>query len=65
MEERTYEYCPWCGTESEISANEPTPCPNCGHILNPCSTCYDHLDGYKECDWTEEKGCWRFPKEEL
>jgi len=58
----TYEVCPHCMNEVEIQANERSECPNCGELILPCSTCDDELEGYKGCDWTEEKGCWRFNK---
>ncbi|NSW83931.1 MAG: hypothetical protein HPY90_11800 [Syntrophothermus sp.] len=61
--EYTYEMCPFCTSEVKIPADWPAMCPRCGNKILPCSTCYDDLPGWKPCNWTENKGCWRFPKE--
>ncbi|KNZ70288.1 hypothetical protein Tfer_0848 [Thermincola ferriacetica] len=59
--ETTYEVCPHCMREVEIPADAKSLCPSCGREILPCSTCYDHLPGFQNCNWTQENGCWRFP----
>lgn len=61
MENITYELCPHCENEVEIDADRPSKCPVCKKIILPCSTCYDNIQGFKGCDWTEKHECWRFP----
>ena len=41
----TIEYCPWCDSEQIIFAHGTTECPDCKHILYPCSVCYDETGG--------------------
>lgn len=53
--ETTVEWCHHCGAEVEIPANILSKCPECGNVILPCSTCE------RACDWTENRGCWRFP----
>jgi len=60
-DETTYELCPHCGDEVEIPADAKSLCPSCGREILPCSTCYDDLPGWRDCNWTEKNGCWRFP----
>ncbi len=59
--EMTYELCPYCKREVQIPADRVSQCPNCQKPILPCSTCYDHIDGFRDCDWSEEHRCWRFP----
>lgn len=60
----TYEFCPHCMTEVEISSYRVSMCPNCDQEILPCSTCYDDFGDFQKCDWTEKHRCWRFPKNE-
>lgn len=59
----TLEVCPHCQNERWIWANKPSICRDCFKPIFPCTTCYNYLPGYKDCDWTEKNWCWRFPKE--
>ncbi len=57
----TEEFCAHCEQEVIIPADRLSVCPECGEEILPCSTCCDDL-GHRPCNWTKEKGCWRFPK---
>jgi len=60
------EWCPYCENEVEVHAESPSPCPVCGKTLVPCSTCQDSLSRpYFGCNWTKERGCWRFRRPDL
>jgi hypothetical protein len=59
-EDTTFEMCPHCSSEVEINASKPSPCPECGIVILPCSTCYDVQDNKCQCDWSPEGRCWRF-----
>lgn len=39
IENITDELCPYCETEVEIASNKPSPCPECGKEILPCSMC--------------------------
>lgn len=62
ISETTYEMCPQCMHGIEMPAEQPMNCPICGYYLLPCSTCWEEKENRKGCDWSEEDGCWRFPK---
>lgn len=62
MNDTTFENCPYCCKDIEIPNNKPSKCSNCGNIILPCSTCPDYASGYKNCNWTKEKGCFIYPK---
>lgn len=61
VNEKTFEYCPYCNFEVEIDADKPSKCPVCQELILPCSTCYEQFE-YKGCDWTKENWCCRFPR---
>jgi hypothetical protein len=56
--EEIEEYCPFCDNNVAIMDNRITRCPDCGQYLRPCCGCSDNDH---PCDWSMEKGCWRFP----
>jgi predicted RNA-binding Zn-ribbon protein involved in translation (DUF1610 family) len=58
----TVESCPNCGNEILINGNKPSKCTDCGEIILPCSMCPIDFGSTTSCDWTEEKGCFRYPK---
>lgn len=58
----TAEYCPHCEFEVEIPDDCPSKCPECSEVIIPCSAC-ENIRGSALCDWTEEKGCENYPKE--
>jgi DNA-directed RNA polymerase subunit RPC12/RpoP len=62
--ELTYEFCQHCEMEVEIDSDKVSECPNCQVKILPCSTCYKEKDNSKNCNWSEDLGCWRFPKGE-
>ena len=52
MEEKTYEWCPYCDTEVELDAElKVQTCPNCGKRIVTCSMCRacDANDGKHYC----------------
>ena len=58
------EMCSHCMEEHEISSSKPSKCPTpkcTNKLLLPCSTCI-FISDYNFCDWTEKRGCVRFPK---
>lgn len=63
------EVCPHCDTEVTImwdvkAQGYRATCPNCGEELMLCDACM-HSDDNEgmHCDWSEERGCFRHPKE--
>ena len=58
----TTECCPNCDNEVLINGDKPSVCPECGETILPCSMCPIDFGSVGQCDWTEEKGCWRFAK---
>ena len=63
-EAMTYETCPECGREIEITSDGDSDCYICGkkRIL-PCSIC--PLAELTICDWNEDNGCSPFPKRKV
>lgn len=59
--ETTIESCPYCEREVKILANKRSPCPVCGRLILPCSTCSIFKENVS-CSWTSSEGCKRFPK---
>jgi predicted RNA-binding Zn-ribbon protein involved in translation (DUF1610 family) len=57
-----YEWCQHCDSEVRILADRPSPCPECGVVILPCSFCDMNL--LNGCNWNEETRCLKFPKEE-
>lgn len=66
----TYEPCPDCGIEIEITCDGKSDCPACGHPnVLPCHECRVLNDYYDDdggsapgpCDWDEDTGCTPFP----
>lgn len=52
----TIEFCPWCNADQIIFAHGTTKCPDCGHVLIPCSVCIDMYGdclGHEECPYKE------------
>ena len=64
------EICPHCMEETVIAIEGwdgkfTQRCWNCKRKLMLCSECFfqremiDNPNSRRECDWTEENGCWR------
>lgn len=68
-DDRTYivtEFCHNCESEVEMRWNTDDRgyqafCPVCGAPLMLCDECR-HSDDFKDCDWNEESGCFRYKK---
>lgn len=69
MKRECIEVCPHCDTEItkkwdvEKDGYQVT-CPNCGKKIMLCDECLHNEDNEgMRCDWSEERGCFRKPKE--
>ena len=61
-DDETFEACPNCACETEITCNGESSCKFCGHEkVLPCSECFEYND-YNLCDWDKETRCTPFPK---
>lgn len=64
------EVCPHCEAEVTVvwdveKQGYQTTCPNCGKKIMLCDACFHSEDnGGMRCDWSEENGCYRHPKEQ-
>lgn len=54
----TEEMCALCEHVTTIKINVKGICSHCKATLLPCSVCFED----NNCDWSKEKGCYRFPK---
>lgn len=58
---KIHEYCPYCEAEVLIPSDRASKCPDCGAPILPCNACSEE-ETFK-CDWSRDKGCFKFPKE--
>lgn len=62
------EVCPHCEAEVTVvwdveKQGYQTVCPSCGKEIMLCDACLHSEDNEgMDCDWLEEKGCFRHPK---
>ena len=63
------EVCPHCGEEitkkwDVEKKGYQINCPNCGEKIMLCDGCFHSEDNEgMRCDWSEDRGCFRKPKE--
>ena len=56
-----WEWCSHCNMEVKIPDNQVSDCPLCGNEILPCSECDEPG---RNCDWTRENRCHKYPREE-